>query len=144
MIVRLYSSGLGDGSPARPRRRQPRRPLVGRNRRLLTRALLARVAAALLLLASDAAMAQTPPSVTLTGVLQDQTGAILPGGSVDLLTAAGAVVKSTKTDQAGVFRFETVAPGTYDLRAAFEGFAPGSIRVRISTRPPAPQKLVLK
>ena len=94
--------------------------------------------------ASDAAVAQTPPSITLTGVLQDQTGAILPGGSVDLVTPGGAVVKSTKTDQAGAFRFEMVATGTYDLRAVFEGFAPGSIRVRVGTRPPPPQRLMLK
>src|SRR5439155_13016241 len=43
-----------------------------------------------------------------------------------------------------VFHFDQVAAGAYDLRATFEGFAPGTVRVRVAARPPSPQKLVLK
>src|SRR5438128_761400 len=95
--------------------------------------------AALLLLAGPA-MAQTSPPVSVTGVVQDQTGAILRDASVQLVTASGAIAQSTQTDPSGVFHFDQVGPGTYDLRATFEGFTPGTTRVRVTPRPPSPQK----
>src|SRR5439155_7240845 len=58
-------------------------------------------------------------------------------------TAAGSVAQSTATDGVGTFHFDGVTPGTYQLRAHFEGFKPASTRVRVGPRAPAAQKLVL-
>lgn len=80
--------------------------------------------------------------VIVTGVVQDQTGAVLTSAIVDLATG-GLVMRSVATDDVGVFRFDGVAPGTYELRAHFAGFKDLSVRVRVGTRPPSPQKLVL-
>ena len=80
--------------------------------------------------------------VTVTGVVQDQTGAVLTGATVDL-AAGGRVVRSDATDDVGTFHFYGVVPGTYELRAHFEGFKDLSARVRVGARPPSPQKLVL-
>ena len=79
----------------------------------------------------------------MTGVVQDQSGAVLPGATVDLLTATGTVVQSTTADGAGAFRFDRVMPASYQLLARFEGFTPASIRVRVTTRALASQRLVL-
>ena len=88
--------------------------------------------------------AQVPPqAVVVSGTVQDQSGAVVPGVAVTLLTDAGTVVQSTTTDGSGAFRFERVAAGPYALRATFEGFKPASSRLRVSTRSPGSQKLVL-
>jgi hypothetical protein len=101
-------------------------------------------ACVVLLLISRGAAGQTAAQpVAVTGVVLDQTGAVLPGASVDLVTNAGIVVESTMADGKGQFRFEKVAAGQYELRAAFEGFKQGSTRVRVGTRSPGAQKLVL-
>ncbi len=83
------------------------------------------------------------PGVAVVGVVQDQTGAVLSGAAVQLLDSSGAIVRSANADSAGVFRFDRILPGTYQLRASFEGFTPRSTRVRVGTRAPTPQKIVL-
>jgi len=83
------------------------------------------------------------PGVPVTGVVQDQTGAVLAGAVVDLLDASGVVVRTVIGDAVGAFRFDGVGAGTYQLRATFEGFKPASSRVRVTTRAPGMQKLVL-
>ena len=80
--------------------------------------------------------------VTVTGIVQDQTGAVLTGATVDL-AADGRVVRSGATDAVGAFHFDGVAPGTYELRAHFQGFKDLSSRVRVGSRAPSRQKLVL-
>jgi hypothetical protein len=93
--------------------------------------------------AASLAGAQTPPPVAVSGIVQDQTGAVLPAATVELVNAAGAVVQTVTTDMSGAFRFERVAPGQYELRAGYSGFRPGTAKLRVGTRPPSPQKLVL-
>jgi hypothetical protein len=71
---------------------------------------------------------------------------VLANATVELVSISGAtstVVQSTTADGAGMFRFENVAPGQYELRATYEGFTPASIRLRVGPRPPSGQKLVL-
>jgi hypothetical protein len=89
------------------------------------------------------AAAQPPPGIAVSGIVQDQTGAVLAAAKVELVNAAGAVLQTTAADARGAFRFEGVAPGQYELRARYEGFRPASARVRVGTRPPPSQKLVL-
>jgi len=86
---------------------------------------------------------RTPPTVAVGGIVQDQTGAVLAAATVELVNAAGTVVQSTTADRGGAFRFEHVTPGQYELRARYEGFKLASAKVRVGTRPPPSQKLVL-
>ena len=96
---------------------------------------------AVFVLAGAGAGAQTPAVVT--GIVQDQTGAVLQKATVELIPASGTAL-STTTDAAGAFRFDAVAPGQYELRAIVEGFKASSVRIRVGARPPAPQRLVLR
>jgi hypothetical protein len=86
---------------------------------------------------------RTPPTIAVSGIVQDQTGAVLAAATVELVSASGAVLQTTAADAGGAFRFERIAPGQYELRARYEGFRPASVRVRVGTRPPPSQKLVL-
>src|SRR5450432_2439851 len=99
----------------------------------------------LLLLCATAplAAAQPPPPVVVSGVVQDQTGAVLAGATVELASADGHVVQTTSADAGGAFRFDRVAPGQFELRARYEGFKSASANVRVGTRSPSSQKLVL-
>ena len=95
---------------------------------------------------ASVALAQGQPRPAVTGVVQDQTGAVLANATVELVSISGAassVVQSTTADGTGTFRFENVAPGQYELRATYEGFTPVSTRLRVGPRPPGNQKLVL-
>ena len=92
--------------------------------------------------ALGAAQPQTP-GIPLTGVVQDSTGAVLPGAAVELIGAPDAPPRTTTTDPVGGFRFEQVPPGIYEVRARSEGFKPAGVRVRVSARPPGPVKLIL-
>jgi hypothetical protein len=101
------------------------------------------VIAVLLAILMTGQRATPPASAAVTGVVQDQTGAILAGATVELIDTAGHPVETVQTDAVGLFRFERVPAGTYQLRATFEGFTPATTRVRVGTRAPSTQTLVL-
>ncbi|HEV2986458.1 MAG TPA: carboxypeptidase regulatory-like domain-containing protein, partial [Vicinamibacterales bacterium] len=104
------------------------------------------IAVTLLLATVRLSYGQSSAPVVVTGVVQDQTGAVLAGASIELVSVSGAaasVVQSTTADGTGAFKFEKVAPGQYELRATYEGFKPASARLRVGSRSPGAQKLVL-
>ena len=64
---------------------------------------------------------------TTTGALQgrvtDQSGAVLPGVTVEIQSQAQiGGVQSVTTDQNGQYRFRNLSPGTYLLKISLEGF----------------------
>jgi len=95
-------------------------------------------------LAAGAALQPAARAVAVAGVVQDQTGAVLPGAQI-ALTAAGAAVpvETVASDPAGRFQFDRVPPGTYDIRTEFSGFKAATIRVRVGTRAPGPVTVVM-
>jgi hypothetical protein len=78
---------------------------------------------------AGAMQAQPPSGATLTGVVVDTTGAVLPDAQVDLKTGSG-VSGHTTTDTLGAFRFDRVPRGSYDVLVTFEGFQPTTMHVR--------------
>ena len=79
------------------------------------------LAVGLLLLAPVAAFAQT--TGTIEGTVTDQSGAALPGVTVELAGAGvGSVGKSTVTGSDGKYRFLNVIPGNYTITATLAGF----------------------
>lgn len=63
-------------------------------------------------------------SATITGSVQDSTGAVLPNTDVVLINAGTNVSNKTKTTEAGQFAFPYLPPGTYTVEVAVQGFAP--------------------
>jgi hypothetical protein len=89
--------------------------------------------------------AQSPPrGVAIAGVVQDQTGAVLPGASM-VLSHVGSttIAQTTITDQNGAFRFDRVVAGEYDIRTEFPGFAINTTHVRVGARAPASLTVVM-
>jgi Carboxypeptidase regulatory-like domain len=59
---------------------------------------------------------------TLTGVVSDPTGAVVPNAKVVLTDAGSGSARDTQTDSAGYFTFASVPVGTYNLSVAAGGF----------------------
>src|SRR2546423_467227 len=79
-------------------------------------------AAILLFLFCFSAMAQTSRG-TVTGVVTDSSGAVVSKATVSLTEKSKTEVRTTQTNDAGVYRFDAVNLGDYSLSVAAAGFA---------------------
>src|SRR5215211_6636418 len=67
-------------------------------------------------------LAQT--AATISGRVEDVTGAVLPGVSVTAKSRATGLVRTTTTGPEGRYVLAQLPPGTYELRAEITGFKP--------------------
>ncbi|HMC23347.1 MAG TPA: carboxypeptidase regulatory-like domain-containing protein, partial [Thermoanaerobaculia bacterium] len=84
------------------------------------------LAVALLVLSAIPVVAQEQ-TATIEGVVTDQSGAALPGVTVEALSATGQRL-STQTDTAGRYRFPAVPPGMYAITASLTGMQRTTVR----------------
>ena len=59
---------------------------------------------------------------SLSGTIQDSTGAIIPGATVTLVNAGTQVTQTATSTSAGFFSFNSLPPGQYKLTVAATGF----------------------
>jgi len=59
---------------------------------------------------------------TLTGTVRDPAGAVIPNAQVTLTNQATKTVEKLSTNEAGIFVFPSVLPGTYSLSVSTVGF----------------------
>jgi hypothetical protein len=76
---------------------------------------------AVLLLVATAAMAQETRG-SIEGIVKDNTGAVLPGATVEARSPALVGVETSTSDAAGIYRFPALPPGTYEITAILTGF----------------------
>jgi hypothetical protein len=67
------------------------------------------------------AVAQTG-TATVSGLVTDDTGAVVPGAQVKLQSVERGAAGSTKTNNTGIYVFATVQPGQYQLTVQKPGF----------------------
>jgi len=58
----------------------------------------------------------------VSGTVQDQTGALIPGVTVTATDVNTGVVTTQLTNEAGAYLFASLLPGTYKISAALSGF----------------------
>lgn len=80
--------------------------------------------------------AQTTTSGGLTGVVSDQSNAVVPDTEVVIRNEGKGTTQSTKTDQQGSYRFFFLAPSTYILTTIHEGFRKEKRVVYVLLGPP--------
>ena len=68
---------------------------------------------------------------TITGVLYDQTGGLLPGVNVSLVQRPDGAGYSTVSDRNGAFRFELLPSGDYELASSLPGFSTVNTLVKV-------------
>jgi hypothetical protein len=74
------------------------------------------------LMAAPAAAQEQRASIE--GTVKDNTGAVLPGVTVDAKNLSQGGVASAVSDAGGFFRFPSLAPGAYEITAKLSGFTP--------------------
>jgi len=74
---------------------------------------------------SGAAYAQEQRG-SIEGIVKDTSGAVLPGVSISLTSATGAKLDAV-SDAQGVYRFPSLSPGTYTVKADLQGFRSGAV-----------------
>jgi len=80
-------------------------------------------ATCVLLLCASSAHAQFD-SAQISGVVQDTTGAVLPGVDVTLVNVGTGIERQAVTNEAGLYTFPTVPVGEYRITAMLAGFKP--------------------
>lgn len=77
----------------------------------------------ILAVCAGVAMAQVVPVGVLAGQVKDETGAALPGASVNAVSTERGNSRSTVTDTTGRFLFSGVTPGRWKVTVSLSGFA---------------------
>ena len=67
--------------------------------------------------------AQLVSQGTVRGIVEDETGARLPGVTVTAASTALVTERIYVTGESGIFRIDALTPGTYELTLALEGFS---------------------
>ena len=68
----------------------------------------------------------------VTGTVTDQSGAVLPGVTVNLKSVERASVRSTVTNAQGEYVFASLVPGNYEVTAELSGFSTKQTRTNVS------------
>src|SRR5438067_8631916 len=62
-------------------------------------------------------------AATLQGTVTDQTGAVINGAIVTATNTATGATRTSTTSDVGLYRFEVLPPGLYDVKVTQPGFA---------------------
>src|SRR2546421_6627036 len=75
-----------------------------------------------LCLSARVASAQTFGQIT--GEVKDPSGAIVPGASVTATNSATNALRTTVSNESGIYSFPALVPGIYSLKVDLPGFQP--------------------
>ena len=81
----------------------------------------------ILMVLASAGIAQNISGV-INGTVKDPAGAVVAGADVTLRNQATGVAQTTKSNEAGLFVFSSVLPGTYTLEVSTAGFRTFQVR----------------
>lgn len=95
------------------------------------RNLLVRALAAMLALSGAVAHGQTVQTGTIAGVIQDSSGAVLPGVTVTVTSSQQGFTRTAVTDENGRYVFPAVPVGQYSVAAALQGFEGAEARTNL-------------
>ena len=82
----------------------------------------ARLLAVLLVLMAALTAASQTPTASISGVVHDSTGAVVPQVKITLRNIAKGTSRGASSDNNGQYTMTNVEPGTYELRAERTGF----------------------
>jgi hypothetical protein len=82
-------------------------------------------------------------SSSVQGVVEDPSGAVVPGATVTARNLDTQVTTVAQTSETGVYRLNSLAPGRYEITAELSGFQPTKAEVRLETSQTAGVNLTL-
>ncbi len=89
-------------------------------------------------------MAQTTGSSSLTGIVTDPSGAVVPGATVEIHNPVSEFDRSATTDTTGYFSFSNVPFNHYHLTVNATGFAPYVEDVEVKSAVPLALKIAVQ
>jgi len=98
------------------------------------RRLLARLIAlplVVLVVSPPLVSAQTGTTGTIIGTVTDESGAIIPGATVDVLDVGTSAVRSTATGSRGEYAVPNLPPGEYRVTVSLSGFRTTVLVVKV-------------
>ncbi len=94
--------------------------------------------------ANGVGAAQTTTSGAVTGVVTDQSGAVVPNANVEIRDVNKGTTESTETDRDGVYRFFFLAPSQYTLTVEHDRFREESRSVTVLLETPVTVNITLE
>src|SRR5580704_18260330 len=88
--------------------------------------------------------AQTTTSGAVTGVVTDQSGAVVPNADVEIRDVNKGTTESSETDRDGVYRFFFLSPSQYTLTVEHDRFRKESRRVTVLLETPVTVNITLE
>src|SRR5215472_5537462 len=88
--------------------------------------------------------AQTTTSGGLTGVVTDQSNAVMPNAGVEINDNSKGAIQLTKTDREGAYRFFFLAPGRFTLTVTHARFREEKRTVNVLLGPPVSVNVTLQ
>lgn len=83
-------------------------------------------------------------SGTITGVVTDQSGAVVPGAEIAILNAVSGLNRKVTSDASGRFQISNLPMNPYHLSVSLTGFAPFSQDVSVRSLVPVVANVVLQ
>src|SRR5205807_1617740 len=77
------------------------------------------------------ALGQTAASATVSGVVSDASGAVVPGAKVVLLDKATFLARSQETNSTGQFIFANVRPGSDTITVTMKDFIQTEVQLSV-------------
>ncbi len=71
---------------------------------------------------ASATPALAQENATLTGTIQDATGAVIPGVTINLVNTATTQTRTAVSNSSGIYLFSNLSVGTFNLDASLAGF----------------------
>src|ERR1700738_2941627 len=72
-------------------------------------------------------------SGTISGIVADPSGAIVPGAALTLLNTSTNEQRVATSSAAGVYQFVSLAPGSYELTTTISGFSTSKTALKLET-----------
>src|SRR6185503_473170 len=79
------------------------------------------------------ASAQIGINATLSGTVSDVSGALIPGVEVTATNTGTGVAATAVTNESGTYRFPSLQPGPYEVKASLAGFQTQTFRLALGT-----------
>jgi hypothetical protein len=73
------------------------------------------------------AFCQVTATASLTGSILDKSGAVVPDAKITLVNKATGETRTTTSGSSGLYRFDLLAAGTYNMKTTMDGFATSNI-----------------
>ena len=67
-------------------------------------------------------------TATIVGTVVDPQGAVLQGATVVARKVDTGIERTTKTTSDGLYRFDSLPPGVYDIRVEAQGFGKSDVK----------------